>query len=245
MPTSAEELLAEICGRFDFAAGRGDRPIVVRAFNPTTDGRRLRARRARCVETNTEDSRSSSTPCARRARRAQGLTVQRVMHPVVGTGARRRDGAITGVRPRRARRRARESVMHFELDRRLERRGAGGARRRASARCSATCAGRWCDFPAMADRGRRDGGARRRGRRALRRTTRSTRPSRSSSGCSPATSSSSATASTRSRTTRSAVVPGSGLGILRRRGVARPSRGRGRWPSCRRTCASARSRATC
>jgi glutamate dehydrogenase len=33
--TSPDELFGEVAGVFDFAAGRGDRPTLVRAFNPT------------------------------------------------------------------------------------------------------------------------------------------------------------------------------------------------------------------
>ena len=37
LATSPQELFAEVSGAFDFAAGRGDRPILVRAFNPVAD----------------------------------------------------------------------------------------------------------------------------------------------------------------------------------------------------------------
>ena len=35
--TPVEDLYAETVGAFDFAAGRGERPILVRAFDPTAE----------------------------------------------------------------------------------------------------------------------------------------------------------------------------------------------------------------
>ena len=63
-----------------------------------------------------------------------------MLHPIVGV-ERDADGAIEAVlHPREASRR--ESVMHFELDRRLTRRAARGARGGAAQACSPTSARR-------------------------------------------------------------------------------------------------------
>ena len=148
--TSPEELLAEVAGVFDFAADRGDRPIVVRAFNPTVEEHGYE-RPGTVLETASEDL-PFLVDSVREAIAAEGLTVQRAMHPVIGL-ERDSDGHITGVvHPREAT--SRESVMHFELDRRLDdvklaalvdsvQATLGDVRRTV------------LDFPAMADRGRR------------------------------------------------------------------------------------------
>ena len=147
---SPEELYGEITGAFDFAAGRGDRPMAVRVFNPTraTEGYE---RDGTVVETNTEDL-PFLVDSVGAALDAAGLGVQRVMHPVVGI-ERAQDGRITAVlHPRDAA--TRESVMHFDLDRRLEgealeelaatiRHVLGDVRRAV------------LDFPAMSDKARR------------------------------------------------------------------------------------------
>jgi len=145
-----DELYAEVTGVFDFAASRGDRPILVRAFNPTTEEHGY-SRAGSVLETNTEDY-PFLVDSVRAAIAARDLTVQRVLHPVVGL-ERDAAGAIVEVlHPREAS--TRESVMHFDLDQRLEGdalealadeiRSVLGDVRRAV-----------LDFPAMADRGRR------------------------------------------------------------------------------------------
>ena len=148
--TSPEELYGEITGVFDLAARRGDRPMIVRVFNP------IRAehgyeRDGTVVETNTEDL-PFLVDSVTAALDAAGVRVARVMHPVVGL-ERGADGRIAAVlHPREAA--ARESIMHFDLDRRLEGdaldelasaiHGVLGDVRRAV-----------LDHPAMADRARR------------------------------------------------------------------------------------------
>src|SRR5215217_153975 len=148
--TDVGELYAEIAGVFDFASGRGDRPTLVRAFNPTKaeDGYE---RHGSVLETATEDF-PFLVDSVTGAIAAAGFQIQRNLHPIVGV-ERAEDGHITAVlHPREAT--ARESVMHFEVDRRLDddalEQLAGDVRsvlgdvRRAV-----------LDFPAMADRGRR------------------------------------------------------------------------------------------
>ncbi|HYI19542.1 MAG TPA: NAD-glutamate dehydrogenase [Solirubrobacteraceae bacterium] len=148
--TAVEDLYAETVGAFDFAAGRGERPILVRAFNPDADEHGYE-RAGSVLETNTEDL-PFLVDSVTGALHAADLRVVRVLHPIVGL-ERTEDGAIVRVvHPREAA--TRESVMHFELDQRLDEaqldelagsvRSVLGDVRRAV-----------LDFPAMADRGRR------------------------------------------------------------------------------------------
>ncbi len=147
---SAPELFAEVAGAFDFAASRGERPILVRAFNPTAAEHGYE-RAGSVLETSTEDL-PFLVDSVRAELTAQGINVQRVLHPVVGL-ERDEAGQISRVlHPREANRR--ESVMHFDLDRRLDEAAlealAGSVRSvLGDVRRSVL------DFPAMADRGRR------------------------------------------------------------------------------------------
>src|SRR5215204_6565461 len=147
---TADELFAEVVGAFDFAASRGDSPILVRAFNPTLAEQGYE-RSGSVLETTSEDL-PFLVDSVREAIAAEGVAVQRALHPVVGL-ERDADGRIVEVlHPREAS--ARESVMHFDLDRRLDDAGlealADAVRevlddvRRAV-----------LDFPQMAERGRR------------------------------------------------------------------------------------------
>jgi glutamate dehydrogenase len=147
---SAQELLAEVAGVFDFAATRGDRPILVRAFNPTLAEHGYE-RSGSVLETNTEDL-PFLVDSVRAELTARGLGVQRVLHPIVGL-ERDESGRITRVLNAREAT-TRESVMHFELVQRLddaalealadsERAILGDVRRAV------------LDFPSMAARGRR------------------------------------------------------------------------------------------
>jgi glutamate dehydrogenase len=109
-----EELLAEVRGAFALAGARGGAAAAVRAFTPTraehgyeSDGSVL--------ETTTDDLPFLVDSIAAELQ-ARGLSIVRAIHPIVGV---RRDaqGHITAVEhPRDAHR---ESVMHFDLDRRL------------------------------------------------------------------------------------------------------------------------------
>src|SRR3954468_12244116 len=114
--TVADELFGEVVGVFDFAAGRGDRPILVRAFNPT-EREHGYVRSGSVLETSSEDL-PFLVDSVRAALAAEGLGVQRALHPIVGF-ERDADGNVAAVlHPREAG--ALESVMHFELDRRLD-----------------------------------------------------------------------------------------------------------------------------
>ncbi|HEX9123281.1 MAG TPA: NAD-glutamate dehydrogenase [Actinomycetota bacterium] len=112
---SADELLGQVLGAFGLADGRGAEEVAVRAFNPTLaeDGYQVLGS---VLETNTEDS-PFLFDSVNEELRSRGLTIRRVVHPVVGT-ERRADGRLARVLNVRDAQ-ARESVMHFEVDRRL------------------------------------------------------------------------------------------------------------------------------
>src|SRR5215218_2031049 len=145
-----DALCDEIVGAFEFASARGAEPIAVRAFTPTLDEHGYETPGS-VVETNTEDW-PFLVDSVSAALRARGIGIHRVLHPIVGV-ERDADGAIEAVlHPREASRR--ESVMHFDLDRRLmpeQLAGLEEALRKVLSDVRATVK----DFPAMADRARR------------------------------------------------------------------------------------------
>src|SRR3954471_7628219 len=145
-----EALCREIVGAFEFASARGAEPIAVRAFTSTLEEHGYEAPGS-VVETNTEDW-PFLVDSVSAALRSRGLGINRVLHPIVGV-ERDADGAIEAVlHPREASRR--ESVMHFDLDRRLtpeELSGLDAAPAAGLSDVRATVK----DFPAMADRARR------------------------------------------------------------------------------------------
>ena len=148
--TAPEALLAEVAGAFDFAAARGDRPIAVRAFNPTTAEHGYE-RPGSVLETNTDDL-PFLVDSVRAELEAQGIGIVRVLHPILGL-ERVADGRITGVlHPREAT--TRESVMHFDLDRRLDADELAALADRAQS-ILGDVRRTVLDFPAMAERGRR------------------------------------------------------------------------------------------
>src|SRR4051812_46244530 len=112
---SAEELFGEIVGAFDLADRRGAAPLAVRAFNPTlqADGYALPGS---VLETNTPDS-PFLVDSVSAELDARGLTVREKIHPVIGV-ERDEAGRIVSVLHARETEQ-RESVMHFELERRL------------------------------------------------------------------------------------------------------------------------------
>src|SRR5215207_2280916 len=146
----AEALCGEIVGAFEFASARGTEPIAVRAFNPNL-GEHGYELPGSVVETNTEDW-PFLVDSVSAELRARGLDIHRVLHPIVGV-ERDADGAIEAVlHPREASRR--ESVMHFDLARRLpddDLEELEGALRKVLSDVRATVK----DFPSMADRARR------------------------------------------------------------------------------------------
>jgi glutamate dehydrogenase len=109
-----EALLAEIRGAFDLASGRDGAPAAVRAFTPTRPDHGYEAAGS-VLETNTPDL-PFLVDSITAELWARGLRVVRVAHPILGI-ERDTGGRIARVvHPREA---PRESIMHFELDRRL------------------------------------------------------------------------------------------------------------------------------
>ncbi len=110
-----EQMVAEVVGAFEFASARGHEPIAVRAFNPTLAEHGYEPLGS-VVETNTDDW-PFLVDSVSGALESHRLEVARLLHPVIGV-QRGDDGRIVGVG--RARDAAhRESVMHFDLGRRL------------------------------------------------------------------------------------------------------------------------------
>src|SRR5919199_1006321 len=111
----AEALYHEVLGAFELAAARDGAPIAVRAFNPTRAEHGYQPMGS-VVETNTEDL-PFLVDSVSAELQSRGLAIVRLLHPIVGT-ERDPDGGIARIlHPSGAP--ATESVMHFELDRRL------------------------------------------------------------------------------------------------------------------------------
>src|SRR3712207_1766804 len=113
LPISAA-LLAEVEGAFSLVAGRRA-PVAVRAFTPTRADHGYDAAGS-VLETNTDDLPFLVASVTAEIR-ARGHAVRRVVHPIVGT--ERADGGALARVVRAHETASRESVMHFELDRRL------------------------------------------------------------------------------------------------------------------------------
>ncbi len=114
---SPDELLGQVLGVFRLADARGAQEVAVRAFNPVAadDGYETPGS---VVESNTEDS-PFLFDSVNEELRARGLGVRRVIHPLIGV-RRGPDGRIAGITHVRDAS-APESVMHWEIDRRLDR----------------------------------------------------------------------------------------------------------------------------
>src|SRR3954451_2892549 len=111
----AEALYHELLGAFELAASRNGAPMAVRAFNPTLAEHGYEPGGS-VVETNTEDL-PFLVDSVSAELGARGLGIVRLLHPIVGT-ERAADGSIVRIlHPSGAP--STESVMHFELDRRL------------------------------------------------------------------------------------------------------------------------------
>ncbi len=110
-----EALYHELLGAFELAAARDGAPMAVRAFNPTRAEHGYEPGGS-VLETNTEDL-PFLVDSVSAELHARGLGIVRVLHPIIGT-ERSPDGGIARIlHPGGAP--ATESVMHFELDRRL------------------------------------------------------------------------------------------------------------------------------
>src|SRR3954469_23263857 len=111
---SPEHLVAEVLGAFAFANDRGREPVAVRAFNPTLSQHGYEPLGS-VLETNCDDW-PFLVDSVSAALEARGEQVARLVHPIVGIV--REDGRIAaGAHARNAVHR--ESVMHFDLARRL------------------------------------------------------------------------------------------------------------------------------
>src|SRR5512133_3773233 len=111
----AEALFNEMLGVFELAAARDGAPMAARAFHPKRSEHGYQTAGS-VLETNTEDL-PFLVDSVSAELQARGLGIVRVLHPIVGT-ERSPDGGIARIlHPSGAP--ATESVMHFELDRRL------------------------------------------------------------------------------------------------------------------------------
>src|SRR4051794_4990284 len=112
---SAEHLAAEVLGAFAFASGRGRAPLAVRAFNPELERDGYQPLGS-VLETNSDDW-PFLVDSVSAALEVRGERVARLVHPIMGVS--REDGRIVTVTGARNAIR-RESVMHFDLARRLD-----------------------------------------------------------------------------------------------------------------------------
>ena len=113
-PLDPVELAAQVRGLYGFVdARRGD--VGVRAINPTVDRDGYRTP-GTVVEANTADA-PFLIDSVSEALRGRGLEVRHVVHPVMGV-ERTDEGSVRSVGPARGALH-RESMMHFEVDRRV------------------------------------------------------------------------------------------------------------------------------
>ncbi|MEX2196599.1 MAG: NAD-glutamate dehydrogenase domain-containing protein [Thermoleophilaceae bacterium] len=110
-----DQLAREVLAAFEFLERRGRDDALVRAVNPTLAQEGYEPPGS-VVETNTDDL-PFLVDSVTAELEARGLEVERLLHPIVGT-ERDADGRLLDVRGARAVGR-RESLMHFEVDRRL------------------------------------------------------------------------------------------------------------------------------
>src|SRR3954447_628359 len=112
---SPEHLAGEGLGAFAFACERGRAPLAVRAFNPTLE-RDGYEPLGSVLETNSDDW-PFLVDSVSAALEVRGERVARLVHPIMGVS--REEGRIVTVTGARNAMR-RESVMHFDLARRLD-----------------------------------------------------------------------------------------------------------------------------
>src|SRR3954452_987754 len=112
---SPEPRAPEVLGPFTFASGRGRAPLAVRAFNPELERDGYQPLGS-VLETNSDDW-PFLVDSVSAALEVRGERVARLVHPIMGVS--REDGRIVTVTGARNAMR-RESVMHFDLARRLD-----------------------------------------------------------------------------------------------------------------------------
>ena len=110
------ELAAQVAGLFAFMNERAPGELAVRAYNPDLETHGWHTSGS-VVEAAVEDS-PFLVDTVSTEMHVHGLQVRAVVHPVVGV-ERGDDGRIEAITPARGAAR-RESVMHFQADRRLE-----------------------------------------------------------------------------------------------------------------------------
>src|SRR3954453_2331852 len=110
-----EALYHEVLGAFELAAARDGAPMAVRAINPTREAHGYQTSGS-VLETNTADL-PFLVDSVTAELNARGLGIVRVLHPIVGTERDQQGGIARVMHPSGAP--STESVMHFELDRRL------------------------------------------------------------------------------------------------------------------------------
>jgi glutamate dehydrogenase len=110
-----DHLLAMVLSTFAFTDGRGMRASVVRVFDPDEQLDGFTAL-GTVIETSTDDS-PFLVDSVKEELTARGLTIRRLLHPVIGT-VRDEEGRLERVLSARDAAH-RESIMHFELDGRL------------------------------------------------------------------------------------------------------------------------------
>ena len=112
---TTDELLALATSAFAFADSRGLEASAVRVFNAEPDVHGYRCH-GTVIEVNTDDS-PFLVDSVSEELTARGLTIKRLLHPVIGA-VRDEQGRLIGVRSGREAEH-RESFMHFEVDRAL------------------------------------------------------------------------------------------------------------------------------
>ncbi|HWK27375.1 MAG TPA: NAD-glutamate dehydrogenase [Solirubrobacter sp.] len=110
----AAQLAAEVVGAYRFADDRDGAPLVVRAFNPTLEDEGYEPLGS-VLETNSDDW-PFLVDSVTAALQRRGEQAARIVHPIIGID--RVDGRIAAVTHARSAVH-RESVMHFDLARRL------------------------------------------------------------------------------------------------------------------------------
>ncbi len=114
-PAALDTLAAVVAGLYAFIGVRQPGTPIVRVFNTDRERDGWRSR-GTVVEANVEDMPFLIDSVTEELRR-HGLVVREVVHPVIGA-ERDGDGVLTAVMPARGALH-RESVMHFEVDRRV------------------------------------------------------------------------------------------------------------------------------
>jgi glutamate dehydrogenase len=124
-----QQLLGIVRSAFAFVDGRGNHPAAVRVFVPTIDHDGYVVP-GTVIETNTDDS-PFLVDSVTEELAARNLGVRLIVHPMIGT-VRAEDGHLERVMAGRDAAH-RESLMHFELDRRLNEQDRGDLERRIRA----------------------------------------------------------------------------------------------------------------